>query len=560
MDAVTLHHGDALDVLRGMADNSVDAVVTDPPSGIGFMGKTWDHDHGGREGWVAAFAAIFAECLRVTKPGGHAFVWALPRTSHWTACALEDAGWEVREKVYHLFGSGFPKSHDVGKAIDAQAFRDWLAAHPDERAKYDEQMRQAGDNADARAHVDRKWRKAAGAEREVVGEGPFASRRPRANHDMQGLTFADDSYVRPPGHAITAPATDAARQWDGWGTALKPAAEEWILARKPLVGTVAANVQQYGTGALNIAASRVGTEDNLTRPYIVRDDNQVYGKGLGAGVQTPPAGRWPPNVALSHAPGCERVGTRRVRGHKSGTRKAGTEFGQGSGWNSHENRDTRDVRPTDADGFEAVDDWRCVDGCAVRALAEQSGERGNGYRRNPSTPDVSDSVTYGMGGTRGERGHNDTGTAARFFPNFEPSPLDDLDAPWLYTAKASRREREAGLEGMEERRKPTVKNSETRIDDRPGRQQGTILHTPTTNSHPCVKPLSLCRWLVRLVTPPVGVVLDPFMGSGTTGMAAVMEGFAFIGVEQDAEYIEIARRRIAWAQEQQPPLLRATGD
>lgn len=257
--------------------------------------------------------------------------------------------------------------------------------------------------------------------------------------------------------------------------------------------------------------------------------------------------------------GCERVGTRRVRGDKGGTRKAGTEFGQGSGWNSHENRDSVKAGHADADGLETVDDWRCVDGCPVKALAEQSGvskagvavrhkSGGNTFGGNNRKPPMDD-MTYG-----------DTGTAARFFPNFEPSPLDTLDAPFLYTAKASRREREAGLEGME--RKQKVYNGKS---DRPagcadGSVEDKFTTQPARNHHPTVKPLSLMRWLVRLVTPPGGIVLDPFLGSGTTGMAAVMEGFRFIGVEQDAEYIEIARRRIAWAQEQQPPLLRATGD
>jgi site-specific DNA-methyltransferase (adenine-specific) len=151
--------------------------------------------------------------------------------------------------------------------------------------------------------------------------------------------------------------------------------------------------------------------------------------------------------------------------------------------------------------------------------------------------------------------YGDTGTAARFFPNFEPSPLDDV-TPFLYTAKASRREREAGLEGMEERERTKANMTSRAERENRGKRQDA----KARNHHPTVKPLSLMRWLAKLITPPGGVVLDPFLGSGTTGMAAVMEGFGFIGVEQDAEYIEIARRRIAWAQEQQPPLLRATGD
>lgn len=467
MDAVTLHHGDALDVLRGMADNSVDAVVTDPPAGISMMGRSWDHDHGGREGWVKAFAAIFAECLRVVKPGGHAFVWALPRTSHWTACALEDAGWTVREKVYHLFGSGFPKSHNL------------------------------------------------------------------------------------PG---------------GIGTALKPAAEEWILARKPLVGTVAANVQQWGTGGLNIEACRVGTAESTQRT-VDRTAAEGWGLNKQAGQTRggSPAGRWPANVVLSHAPGCQRVGTRRVRGGNGvrGSDAGNTMYGGGKGMNRPTTGQT--VGYADADGLETVDNFACVDGCPVKALAEQSGERPGMkpavLRRSATTgASIGGHGRYGTAAPQeSQAGYGDTGTAARFFPNFEPSPLDALDAPWLYTAKASRREREAGLEGMAEKqqgqRYGTVQDARphTRDDYEYPRQ-------PMRNSHPTVKPLNLCRWLCRLICQPGGIVLDPFTGSGTTGMAATMEGFNFVGIEQDAEYIEIARRRIAWAQEQQPPLLRATGD
>jgi hypothetical protein len=216
----------------------------------------------------------------------------------------------------------------------------------------------------------------------------------------------------------------------------------------------------------------------------------------------------------------------------------------------------------DADGLETVDDWRCVDGCAVRALAEQSGERPSGAvtRSETATAAAGAHGIYGTFAGKPDGAHfpASTGTAARFFPNFEPSPLDDLDAPWLYTAKASRREREAGLEGMERKRVQSGMGGDMPIDD-DGNQRDRFKVT-AANTHPTVKSLSLMRWLVRLVTPPGGVVLDCFLGSGTTGMAATMEGFNFVGIEQDAEYIEIARRRIAWAQEQQPPLLRATGD
>lgn len=250
--------------------------------------------------------------------------------------------------------------------------------------------------------------------------------------------------------------------------------------------------------------------------------------------------------------GCQRVGTRRVRGGNGvrGSDAGNTMYGGGKGMNRPTTGQT--VGYADADGLETVDDWRCVDGCPVKALAEQSGERKAAGHYNGEVT----AARHGFigGNTDAGWGYGDTGTAARFFPNFEPSPLDTLDAPWLYTAKASRREREAGLEGMGERRKPGMNASVREYD---GNKHDAV---SLRNHHPTVKSLALMRWLVRLVTPPGGVVLDCFLGSGTTGMAATMEGFNFVGVEQDAEYIEIARRRIAWAQEQQPPLLRATGD
>lgn len=343
---ITLHHGDALDVLRGMADNSVDAVVTDPPAGIAFMGKTWDQDHGGRLQWVAAFAAIFAEALRVVKPGGHALVWALPRTSHWTGCALEDAGWQIRDCCAHLFGSGFPKSHNLP---------------------------------------------------------------------------------------------------DGRGTALKPAMELWWLARKPLVGTVAANVLAHGTGALNIEASRVGTDDTQRHNNAGTGNVEYWRTGKRESDTGSPAGRWPANVVLSHSEQCERVGTRRVRVND----KEHDRNNNGNPATVAKGQQYAHVTAgyADADGMEEVEEWVCVDGCPVAELGRQSGER-KGATSNSSTKAGHDGTGWGMGDTGGSPGHADTGTAARFFATFAPSPLDDV-TPWLYTAKASRREREAGLSRLD---------------------------------------------------------------------------------------------------------------
>lgn len=203
MEQVTLLHGDALEVLRTLPDNSVDAIVTDPPGGISFMGREWDSDKGGRDNWIAAFAEIARECLRVVKPGAHALVWAIPRTSHWTATAWENGGWEVRDRVAHVFGSGFPKSHDVSKAID----------------------------------------KAAGAEREVVGVTTGARNGNGTNNDYGTYQSAQDGN-----YPITAPATDDAKRWQGWGSALKPAPKNdvWPLPPVQRRGSVAGQFAGQG--------------------------------------------------------------------------------------------------------------------------------------------------------------------------------------------------------------------------------------------------------------------------------------------------------------------------
>jgi len=306
-----LHHGDCLEVLRTMPDASVDAVVTDPPYGLAIMGKRWDYD--------VPSVEIWAECLRVLKPGGHLLAFAGTRTQHRMAVRIEDAGFEIRDMIAWVYGSGFPKSLDVSKAID----------------------------------------KAAGAEREVTKHHVQSSTRPNEHAGASAHITMPNSWD------ITAPATPEAQQWAGWGTALKPALEPITMARKPFPGTVAANVLEHGTGAINIDAARVN------------------GKGF------------PSNFI-------------------------------------HDGSD------------------------------------------EPSAL---------------------LGDAARFF----------------YTAKATRAER-----------------------------QGV--------THPTVKPLDLMAYLCRLVTPPGGTVLDPFMGSGTTIKAAISEGFQAIGIERDPAYFAMAEHRMDGAQ------------
>ena len=379
--------GDCLDALRQLPDASVDAVVTDPPYGLSFMGKKWDYDVPSVEVW--------AECLRVLKPGGHLLAFAGTRTQHRMAVRIEDAGFEIRDMIAWVYGSGFPKSLDVSKAID----------------------------------------KAAGAEREVVGPGKW-------NHVKGSNEVQSDCLIRPGGkHMDTAPATDAARQWQGWGTALKPALEPVTVARKPLTGTVAENVQTYGTGALNIDGCRVATDDVLPK---------MSGKAILGGSS--------------------------------------------DGWD----------RPWKND----------PNGLARRqAAADAAIEKANTLGRWPANL-IHDG---------GDEAAGLLGEAARFF----------------YSPKADGTDRNEGLDGFAQRPRPTMGNG---IGGQPDQQKAN-----NRNIHPTVKPTDLMQYLCRLVTPPGGTVLDPFMGSGSTGKAAQMEGFRFIGCERDPDYFAIAKARIETA-------------
>ena len=390
-----VHHGDCREVMATLDAASVDAVVCDPPYGLSFMGKGWDHGVPGEEFWT--------EALRVAKPGSHLLAFGGTRTFHRLACAIEDAGWEIRDCVMWVYGSGFPKSHDVSKAID----------------------------------------KAAGAEREVVGVSSVTgARHSRTMDDGNKGTRRTYQNDEPVVNSITAPATEAARQWSGWGTALKPAWEPIIVARKPLCGTVADNVLTHGTGGINVDGCRVGIDGGTAKGNPPKhESNGIYGHGINGAcdILDIGKGRWPANVI--HDGSDEVVGLfpQRDGGSFPAARGPQTIYGNGK-------------------GLPAV----------------------------VGTP---------------PRQMNDSGSAARFF----------------YCAKASKADRSAD------------------------------------NRHPTVKPTALMRYLCRLVTPPGGTVLDPFTGSGSTGKAAVLEGFDFVGIEREAEYVEIARARIAAAVPEMEP-------
>lgn len=310
---MTLILGDCLEKLKEIPADSIDSLVTDPPAGISFMGKDWDHHKGGRKEWCAWMEGVMRECYRVMKPGAHGLVWALPRTSHWTATALEDAGFEIRDCIYHLFGSGFPKSLDVSKAID----------------------------------------KAAGAQGEAFIDKEFVRRNPGKKRDgidrkkeYSGTEFKEGEV----GGTRFKPATDAAKQWSGFGTALKPAVECWWLVRKPCSEkTVAANVLKWGTGALNIDGCRIDHGGRISSAKIERSPKtkDILGKfksqmGQVTRSPDPDRGRFPSHLLLSHSPFCT---------HEEVTDR--NETGKGI-------QTTRET-------------WHCVDACAVRMLDEQSG-------------------------------------------------------------------------------------------------------------------------------------------------------------------------------------------
>ena len=415
-----LIHGNNLNELPKLPDNSVDAIITDPPYELGFMGKTWDSTG------IAYNIELWQQCLRVLKPGGHLLAFGGSRTYHRMACAIEDAGFQIRDQIMWVYGSGFPKSLDVSKAID----------------------------------------KAAGAERETISE--------TWRGDRAGTSAGIMGKAVPRTDTVTLPASDAAKQWDGWGTALKPAHEPIVLARKPLDGTVAQNVIWYGTGALNIDECRVG-----------RADSDVS-----------------------------------IAGHRTATfgHEQTTSGGDGSGgWS--QNDAGRFPANFIHDGSDEVLELFPDTAAGKRQLMRRGATTGRS---------IGGDNIYGTAAPyETMSGYDDSGSAARFF----------------YCAKANKTDRNEGLEGFP----LVIGGSMTGIETRPDRPTN---HPVRANHHPTVKPTDLMRYLCRLITPPNGTILDPFTGSGSTGKAATLEGFNFIGIELDPDYIAIAEARIQHAYNQ----------
>jgi len=667
-----LIEGDCFEHLRGIPADSIDACVTDGPYGISFMQKEWDQfdadkiadrveydrqvsrgepyasaaqkagiydnsSDGNRrfQEWTRAWAV---EVYRVLKPGAHLLSFGGTRTYHRMTCGLEDAGFEIRDSIAAwIFGSGFPKSLDVSKAIDKAAGAKGTYGEPK-----------------SEAHAG--W----------IARGAM---RGEAGHEGYQRPWMEDAGAVDRNARQYNPSSPDAAKWQGWGTALKPAHEPIVMARKPFDTTVAANVLKHGTGALNIDACRVGQ----LRPLMSQHDNNagLFEMGGRSRVGQQAGGRWPANLILSHAPGCVLRGRKVVPADTHVPANSGDTVGKvvlDGGWAA---RDQEEVTVRQ----EEVDDFLCVENCPVAELDRQSGAGASplSTRRKTTGTDFGQINDDGWKPSGTDiYGYGDAGGASRFFATFKGvewfRPITEgLMAEWsqkhaniaeslsplpnelavsalsdavilasrgarrltnlslepstsvtgsvlkqcaesvIVTILSSGEKFSLGLKDIEDDANDHVRNAEirrpigtttttlgllmsdgsvvnvtfdcTRDDSEHGEaafryvpkasrserenglgpplpclrcaradEQGKPRHPDgdhVYNSHPTVKPLNLMRYLVRLVTPPGGTVLDPFAGSGTTLIAAKLEGFNAIGIERGPEYVEIARARLA---------------
>jgi site-specific DNA-methyltransferase (adenine-specific) len=402
----TIYHGDCMEVLESL--ENIDSCVADPPYGLSFMGKQWDYDVPKKELWERVFASM--------KQGAHLLSFFGSRTYHRGVIPIEDAGFDIRDQLMWIYGSGFPKSHNIGKAVD----------------------------------------KFQGNERELVeSDNRIASSLGNSINMDGGLANKDYKY------------TKGNSEWEGWGTALKPAHEPIVMARKPFKGSVAENVLEHGTGGINIDGCRVGTDDKLSIGSNKRDNANVnFGmKDNKEKQKQHEQGRFPANVMHD---GSEEV------------LEIFPQTGKSSGGRSYQNTNQM-----------YSGGW--------------ADEKGN----------------------KTDPGFGDEGTASRYF----------------YCAKASKDDRDEGLDALDELQ-VSKGNYVGRDLNNPKNHLGGLQGGKGKNTHPTVKPTELMRYLCRLVTPKGGVVLDPFMGSGSTGKGALLEGFKFIGIEMEREYFDVACARL----------------
>lgn len=427
-----LHLGDARDVLASLPPRSVHAVVCDPPYLLNFMGRPWDDPS---KDAIAFDPDFWKLCFEMVMPGGHLIASGATRTHHRIWCAIEDAGFEIRDTLTWLRGKGYPKSQ---------------------------------------AH-------------------------------------------------------------------LKPLGEPILLARRSPEGTVEENLAAYGTGVLNVDGCRVGTTKDVPSTVSKTPNKRAFGEGLGGANLTgeesgynPNVGRYPPNVLLSHLPDCELVGEKQVGTGTAVRRHIGKSSRErvSLGGAGKRNAELREDLTYGENGMETVEDWVCAPGCPVAEVDRQSG---SSIIRQYKPRSGTKGDGWGMTATGPE--YADSGGASRFFPTFEDEP------GFQYVRRPSTATRDLGCDGFYwEREKGGWKRVDRQTWEKLPERSRAV-----GNIHPTVKPVPLMRWLTRLVCPEGGTVIDPFMGSGSTGVACVHEGLSFIGIEREPDYYALARARIRWA-------------
>jgi DNA modification methylase len=533
-------NGNNIELLKNYPDNYFDAVVTDPPYGLGkepiaeevmrdwvekgyhevkgsgFMGKEWD-----------AFIPqpiFWKEVFRVLKHGGHVVSFFGTRTYDWGVMAMRFAGFEVRDCIQWLYGSGFPKSYNIAKGIEGKivngssSWNDWKKLDGEKEQVnwgYSKSQSEQGYRGDYTE-----------ANKERVGKVNFQS--------------------------------DEAKAWEGWGSALKPANEPIVLARKPLEKglSIAENVLKWGTGGINIDGCRVSSSEDMSnikafgsmptnksdsigfsRPWM-NDRESILEKQNAALDKMKNLGRFPANLILTHHPECECKGLKKIKGQidkpTNRTKFDGTWNEDTTGFKKNINNIRLKEGFADENGEETIEDWECHENCPIRIMDEQSGvsKSPNTYTRKSDGFSIGNSYQKNVGEKIGIESKNfgDSGGASRFF----------------YVAKASKSERNKGLEGFDEKQSVGcgggIGDYIEDVNSASGKYGSE--KAPNKNFHPTVKPIKLMQYLARLITPPNGIVLDPFCGSGTTGIACKLEGFEFVGMEQDPEYTKIAQARI----------------
>lgn len=556
---IQLLHGDCLDLLKTLPENSVDSIVTDPPYGLSFMGKKWDYDVPGIDIWC--------ECLRVLKPGGYLLSFAGTRTQHRMACNIEDAGFEIRDMIAWVYGSGFPKGLSIGKAVD----------------------------------------KLLGNEREIVGDKPYTTQ------DIIGNAF--ESQIARERPRLQEKITKGTSPFEGYGTALKPALEPITMARKPLSEkTVAENVLKHGTGGINIDASRIKTEAQETSDSVYKRLSYLYSLGCTSSLPVSLCRDYFQHIlfalnsyntnGINHLHNAhDQDGSQTLDALTAQTivknlfpsgvwcgqndlLKTGFQFDYPVYFRSYgeqlhkileaaqdgvqklndvlsdiysQKYEQQRIQPNQCnDHPSSLDDFlQFVSYLFLFILHKDTKYLSHQQINNSRFPanlihDGSDEVVELFPhSTSGEMNCVSQGKNYGIYGKYNPTNAvsqksEGSASRFFYCAKASKSERNLGLEDAE-----FVRHADGNKDDGSGGDNPrNRTNTAKQNFHPTVKPVNLMRHLVKLVTPKGGTTLDPFTGSGTTGIAAKLEGFNFIGIEREADYCEIARSRIeAWKEE-----------